>query len=194
MSGGVTLVASAEFYDFAPAACVCLSCCNSSLQQGRTFLRIWDNRMEINFPFTPFGPFTCNESCVVDMVSSVYFDRSPFRSGMACFCCPVTCCGPPVIFLKKPMLGCLDMSDYCGQQIYAAPCNFFGLRTGCCFGEPCYLSLALPITGGVKNGDAFMSKMKSAVDAYAQKHGLSSSQMATFDIIGSSEPQVEQVK
>ena len=173
----------AEYYDFAPASCICFGCFNSSYQQGRTYLRIYDNRLEMNFPLAPFGCFTCNELCVTDMVQTVYFDRQPFRSGMACFCVPLTCCGPPVIFLKKPAFLCVDLSPYCGQQLMAAPCNVWGCKQNIIFGEPCYLQCAVPISGGLKDGDKFIAKMKGAVDAYALKHNLGSSEMATFDIV-----------
>lgn len=173
----------AEYYDFAPASCVCFGPCQSTYQQGRTYLRVWDNRMEMNFPIAPFGCFTCNELCITDMVQTVYYDRQPFRSGMCCFCCPMTCCGPPVIFVKKPMLLCIDCSPYCGQQLMAAPCNVWGCKQHIVCGEPCYLQCAIPISGGIKDGEKFIAKMKGAVDTYANKHNLGSSQMATFDIV-----------
>ena len=182
-TGGTTLVVEAEYYDFAPASCVCLGYFVSSYQQGRTYLRVWDNRMEINFPLAPFGCCTANELCVTDIISTVYFDRSPFRSGMICFCIPITCCGPPVIFVKKPAMACCDLSPYFGQTLMAAPCNVWGLRQYCIFGEPCYMQCAYPISGGLKDGEVFLGKMKGAVDSYAAKHNLGSSEMATFDIV-----------
>lgn len=158
--------------------------CQSSYQQGRTYLRVWDNRMEMNFPLAPFGCFTCNEMCVVDMITTIYYDRQPFRSGMCCFCIPITICGPPVIFAVKPAnLLCINCSDWYGQSINSAPCNFFGLRQFICFGTPCYTKCAIPITGGLKDADAFLGKMKTAVDQYAKDNNLGANQMATFDIV-----------
>ena len=65
----------------------------------------------------------------------------------------------------------------------ASPANFFGCRVWVCCGGPCYQSCAIPISGGLKDGDVFIGKMKAAVDSYAAKHNLSSEQMATFDIV-----------
>lgn len=183
MTGGLTLVAEADYYDFAPASCCCLSFLNSSFQQGRTYLRVWDNRMEKNFPVAPFGCFTTSELCVVDQVQTTYYDRPPFRSGMCCWICPVTCCGPPVIFVKKPMCFCCDLSPYFGQQLMSAPCNYYNLKTCCCCGEPCYVDSALPISMGLKDGDALMAKFQASVDSYRIKHALPEKEMAIFRVV-----------
>ncbi len=183
MTGGTTLVAEAEFYDFAPASCVCLGCCVSKFQQGRTYLRVWDNRMELNSPLAPFGCLTSSELCIADNVHTTYFDRQPFRSGMCCWVCPVTCCGPPVVFVKKPAFLCCDLSPYFGQQLMSAPCNYYNMRTLCCVGEPCYVDSALAIVSGIKDGDALLSKLQSTVDSYAKKHALSEPQMAIFRVV-----------
>lgn len=181
ISGGVTLVAEAEYYDFAPAPCSLLICCNSKFQQGRTYFRVWDNRVEMNFPFAPFMSCTFSELCVTDIVTTYYFDRRPFRSGMCCFCIPCTCCGPPVIFNQVPKCCGIDLSSCFGQQIMAAPHNCCGLKTYLCCGKPCYYSFALPLTAGIKNGGEFLVQFRNAVDAYAQKHRLSKDQMAIFE-------------
>ena len=41
-----------------------------------------------------------DDKCVMDNITVIYFDRSPIRAGMCCYCCPLTCCGPPVIYSK----------------------------------------------------------------------------------------------
>jgi len=183
IQGGVTLIAEAEFYNFAPAPCSWLICCNSKYQQGRTYFRVWDNRFESNYPFAPFMCLTCSEVCVTDIVTTSYFDRQPHRSGMCCFCIPCTCCGPPVLFNSHPKCCFVDCSDCCGQSIMAAPHICCGLKQYCICGKPCYFSAALPLVQGIKNGDVFLQQFKAAVDTYAMKHRLPVEQMAIFTVV-----------
>jgi hypothetical protein len=102
---------------------------NSKFGQERTFLRIWDNRMEINAPVSPFACLTTNDQCVNDRVSVAYFDRAPFRSAYLCGILPLTFFGPPVIFVEKPLCCGQDLTPYYGAQLRASPCNCFDLKT-----------------------------------------------------------------
>ena len=133
----------------------------------------------------PLAPCLCctQEICLFDMVSVSYFDRQPTRSGMCCMCIPLICCGPPVIFASTPRCLCIDLSQFCGQQVKAAPANLFGLKQGICCCNPCYVNCSYPILHGVKNAETFVSAMKRGVDPYKQKHNLSDSQMAVFDYV-----------
>lgn len=103
---------------------------------GRT---VYDNRLEYNFPFALCCICTPDGRCVADRVTVVYFDKQPISAGLCCFCIPMTCCGPPVIYSKEERF-CYNMisCEKCkGVPIYAAPCNFFGLKQYVCCGEPC---------------------------------------------------------
>ena len=57
-------------------------------------------------PLAPLAYLTANENCVMDMIRVQYYDRMPTRSPMCCFCIPLNCCGPPVIFSKSPRFYC----------------------------------------------------------------------------------------
>jgi len=186
IQGGVTLVAEADYADFAPAPCAFLICFNSSFQQGRTYFRVWDNRVEWNAPIAPFLCLTASSSCVVDNVHTIYYDQQPFRSGMCCYCLPFTCCGPPVIYINKPSccFGLVDISPYTGETLMAAPCDLFGLLWYLVCGPPCYTYLSLPIIGGLKNGQKLIVAFQEAVSAYADKHDLDPKEMAIFEILG----------
>jgi hypothetical protein len=126
---------------------------------------------------------TSRDICVTDSITTWYFDRKPFRSGYCLYCIPMTCCGPPVIFSRKPMCCCIDMSNCYGQIILTTPHSCCGLKTFCCFGTPCYVSGALPLTNGLKDADVFLSKLKGAVDAYRVNNNLPEKEMAVFTIV-----------
>jgi len=173
--------AEAEFQDFAPAPCVCCSCLAPDVQKQRQYFRIFDNRMELNAPLAPFMCCTCDEKCIADRVLVSFHDRVPSRAGMFCWVIPCTCCGPPVIFVKKPKCLCIDCTDNFGETIMAAPCECFCLRRCLCFGPPCYMQCALPIMPGVKNGSQFLAKWRQALDKYFAKTGIDSGEKAKFD-------------
>lgn len=181
IDNGLTLIASADFYDFAPMPCVCYSCCNSSHAQKRQYARVWDNRLEQNTPVPLCGCLTCDEKCVFDNVQVTYFDKVPHRAGMCCFCIPFTCCGPPVIFNSIPKCCCIDCKENCGEQIKAAPSSYFGLKAWLCCGDPCYAYCACPIIAGIKDGATFLSKYKSALMAYQAKTGIDKGEFAIFE-------------
>merc|ERR1719352_825124 len=98
--------------DFAPMPCVCLTCCANTIQQGRTYTRVYDNRFEQNKPFAVCGVCTPLEICIIDFVTVRYFDKAPNRADVCCFCIPFTCCGQPRIFSLTPKccFGFVDMS------------------------------------------------------------------------------------
>jgi hypothetical protein len=120
---------------------------------------------------------------VDDLCKSTFYDRPPTRVGMCCFCIPCTCCGPPVIFSYSPKCCTIDCSDNCGQQIKAAPCNCFGLKTFLCCGNPCYVNCSYPLLVGVKNADVFLSKWQAAVSAYQTKTGISKGEFVVFESV-----------
>ena len=76
-----TAFAKAEFVDFAPAACICTTCCASEAAKKRSYAIMYDSKLEINRPFEPC--MCCStENCIVDRVSTAYLDKPPFRTGM----------------------------------------------------------------------------------------------------------------
>jgi hypothetical protein len=162
------------------ACCTCCSCCNSRHQQARTYFQVWDNRIEFNKPCSCYLCCTTSEKCVGDKVTVRYFDRLPARSGTCCFI-PITCCGPPVIFASVPRICCVDLSDCCGQQIMAAPCNLYGCRPLCFCGPRLYRICSCPLVSGARDTGKFVHQWKGALDTYAAKHDLPSSQVAVFD-------------
>lgn len=172
--------AEAEFYDFAPAPCVCLGCCIPEYQKTRTYLRAYDNRWEMNKPIAPFCKCTCMEVCVVDQIYIGFYDRIPTRIGMVCCCIPCTICGPPVLFVEKPFCCCFDLSECYGQQIKYAPCSCCGCRAWLCCGAPCYKYTATEFVGGIKNGDQFLAKWSNNLEKYWKKHSLQPTEMAVF--------------
>ena len=184
LTGGLNLIAEAEYYDFTPSSCVCLSMFNSSYQQGRTYMRVWDNRMEYNFPLAPFACCTNSELCVIDQIVTTYFDRPPFRSGMLCWIIPCDCYGPPVIFIEKPTCLCLDLSPYFGQLLMQSSANCFNCKIWLCCGGPCYKHCAVPMSCGIKNGEFLINRYKQAVDSYRIKHNISKREVAVFHILG----------
>ena len=52
--GGGALVAEAEFKNFAPAATVCGGMCVHDKTRKRTYARVYENRIEYNWPSSPF--------------------------------------------------------------------------------------------------------------------------------------------
>lgn len=177
--GAAQFIYAAEFQDFAPASCVCYNCCISADQKSRTYARIYENKLEYNYPIAPFCCLT-SELCLHDNIMVHYFDKPPSRSGLFCGVIPCTICGPPVLFTHKPKCLCLDLSEYYGEHVKAAPCNCFGLKSYLCCGNPCYVDVSYPILNGLKNSSVFASAMKQAVDSYRVKHGLPTNQMAIF--------------
>lgn len=174
-------VAEAELYDFAPTPCVCCGWTINDKVRKRTYFRVYENRVEYNWPIAPFCCLT-KERCIRDSTAIMYFDKQPSRSGMCCGFIPATCCGPPVLYNKVPKIcGVIDLRPCYGETIYAAPCDCLGLKSCCgCCGAPCYQSCACPMVMPVKNGEAFLAKWKGALDAYWEKNGLDRSQMARF--------------
>ena len=65
----------------------------------------------------------------------------------------------------------------------SAPYNCYDLRTCCCCGEPCYLDWSVQITGGIKNGEKFLSYVKAAVDKYAAENGIPKDEVAVFAVV-----------
>jgi len=186
ISGGTKLLAEADYTDFAPATINFLSFLNSPYEQARTYFRVWDNRIEMNTPIAPFCCLTATSNCVTDSVTTYYYDGFPFRSSMACYCIPLTCLGPPVVYVQKPSLLCglIDLTPCCGESLKAAPHNCLGLKTYICCGGPCYEQYGLPITSGLKDGKKLMLDFKKAVNRYVKKHNLDPAEMAIFEVVG----------
>jgi len=177
--GNAALVAEAEFQDFAPACCSIFACMVPDDQKARTYARVYENKLEANYPFAPFCCAT-TELCIVDNIHTYYFDKPPARSGLCFGCIPATCLGPPVIFSSKPKCFSLDLTWLCGENIRSSPCDCFGLKAYICCGNPCYVRASTPLLSGLKNSEIFLSAFKQAVDAYRHKHNLSGDQMAVF--------------
>merc|ERR1719498_1446069 len=93
-----------------------------------------------------------------------------------------------MIFVKKPYCCCcIDMTEYCGEAIMAAPCNCFGLKKYLCCGGPCYLSCAVPVFSGVKDGKAFLVQWGAALNEYYAKTGIDNKEKAIFESVKDSE-------
>ena len=76
-----TAFAKAEFVDFAPAACICTTCCASEAAKKRSYAIMYDSKLEVNRPFEPC--MCCSqEVCLEDRIHTAYLDKPPFRSGM----------------------------------------------------------------------------------------------------------------
>jgi hypothetical protein len=182
-----TILAQAEFMPFAPAPCVCCGCLVSDAQRERTYWTVYGNRAELNKPLAPFLCMT-QDICILDMITVMYFDKPVHRSGPApppCCCIPCTCCGPPVIFSHKPKCCCIDLMPCFGNVIKFAPSNCFGCKQYLICGNPCYVDSSLPIYGGLKNADVFLSKYKAAVAAWRAKAPASvkPGEMVVFDSV-----------
>jgi len=182
-SQGARLMAEAELEDFAPAGCICYKPCVSDKERKRTYVRVFDSRVEANIPYNPFCG--CGkERCIVDKPMILFFDKAPNRAGMYCGFVPCICCGPPVIFTKIPKACCalVDLRPCYGETILWAPCDCFNLRVCCgCCGPQCYQACALPIfCVPFRNGDNFLAHWKGALEAYQDKNEIPKDQRAVF--------------
>lgn len=65
-----------------------LDCLEGKAAHGRKYAYVCDNKIEINHPRGLCGMCTPSDVCVSDSVSTTYFDRSPMRTGMLCYCIP----------------------------------------------------------------------------------------------------------
>jgi len=175
--------AMAEFYDFAPAPCVCCSCLVPDAQKKRHFLNAYDNKMMLNMPVAPCCCLLDDEMYMTDMTGVWFFDKPPFRSGMCCGCIPCTCCGPPVIFSHNPKYCMIDCKDNFGSTIKYSPCSFFGLKICICCCNPCYVKCSIPIMYGVKNPEVFLSKMKAFTVQFAEKTNIPESQRVVYESV-----------
>ena len=165
------LVAEANHRDFAPCPCICFQCCVGDQQRARTYVRVYENRLETNYPYAPWCCFT-PEYCIVDHVMTYYFDKGPSQTYCgrvtASLDCFAPCCGPPVVFLKVPRCccACIDCRPCCGETLYAAPCTCCNLRVYCCCGKPCYEDCACPIALPLQDGTEFIQQYQGAVEEY----------------------------
>jgi hypothetical protein len=166
------LVAEADHEQFAPNKCIFCTLCVGDPQRARTYARVYENRLETNYPHSPWCCFT-PEYCIVDNVMVYYFDKGPSQTYCGRFFAEIDCfgkiCGPPVVFLhvRRCCYNLIDLRPFCGETIYAAPCDCYGLRLCCCIGRPCYEKCACPIAGPLKNGEQFLEHYRGAVDDYA---------------------------
>ena len=143
-------LASAEFMDFAPYPSICCSCLPSKAQKKRVYSRIYENKLETNN--CPCAPWLCctPEGCINDFIYTAYYSHPPFRVGMCptpCCCIPCTCCGPPVIFIRRPTTCCcIDCRPCCGETIFSSPANCFDLKCCVCCGTTMSHDLLLSST------------------------------------------------
>jgi len=203
-----TFYGDATFADFAPAPCICLACFNSSVAQRRMYARVYDGYYEENIPAALCYCLTCSEVCVVDRIGKAFFDRKPTRTGMVCYCIPVTCCGPPVIYVRNPhCCGCIPIQSCAGEYITRAPANCHNAQWFICCGWRCYtcweyfdnpLSLCaclycVPCLGlgnnlpGIKigSGDAFAADYQAAVQKYKERNPeIAKNESAVFHGMG----------
>ena len=165
------LIAEANHRHFAPCPCVCCECCVGDQQRARTYVRLYENRLETNYPSAPWCCFT-PEYCIIDRVMTYYFDKGPSQTycgrATASLDCFAPCCGPPVVFLKVPRCccACIDLRPCCGETLYAAPCTCCNLRVYCCCGKPCYEDWACPIARPLQDGTEFIQQYQGAIEEY----------------------------
>jgi hypothetical protein len=166
-------IAEAEFQYFYPALCSCCSCCVNKAIKRRAFAHIYANRLEVNYPIGVYG--CCSkEECVRDSVQVYFFDRPPFRTGMApspCCCCLCTTCGPPVMAATRPWcvcctLECCDITPCFGEIIFSSPCNCNDCKEYYCCGPLCWWRYACPFIRGLKKADRFLAQLHAAVKDY----------------------------
>jgi hypothetical protein len=167
------IVVEADHEEFAPNKYICFTQCVGDQARARTYARVYENRMETNYPYSPWCCFT-PEYCIVDNVQVYSFDKGPsqqYCGGHYVECdCLGPLCGPPVVFVNVPRCCChtLDLRPCFGETLYAAPCDCYGLRCCICTGRPCYQQCACPIAGPIKNGSFFLERYRGAVDDYAK--------------------------
>jgi hypothetical protein len=167
------LVTEADHEEFAPNKCICCTQCVGDQTRARTYARVYENRMETNYPYSPWCCFT-PEYCIVDNVTVYYFDKGPSQQlcgGHYVECdCLGPLCGPPVVFVNVPRCCCntVDLRPCFGETLFAAPCDCYGLRCCICIGRPCYQKCACPLAGPIKNGSLFLERYRGAVDDYAK--------------------------
>jgi hypothetical protein len=172
-----------QFQDFAPAPCSCCAFCAPHFVKERMYAHVYENRIESNFPIAPFGPCTCDEKCVIDIPALIFHDRIPSRAGMCCFVVPCTCCGPPVLYVKKPKFCMVDTSSCFGEEIHYAPCNCFGCKQLICLGAPCYTNIGRPLFQNVKDADAFLAVWSGALNQYFTINDIPEKEKAIFEIV-----------
>ena len=130
---------------------------------------------------------------MADRTTTIYFDKAPFRAGLApfpCCCFPFTCCGPPVIYTSQEKI-CADTCCPCdpapctGVQIWYSPCNCFGVRRGICCGDPVYQICKFPLVAGLSKEGApkFLSALQAATKEYNAANGFDQGEMAVFQRI-----------
>ena len=184
------VIAEAEYQPYAPATSICCVCCVAPGQRDRMYMRVYENRIDVNEPFAPCCCCT-QEICLVDNAYTAYYDKPPFRVGPCGPCCcfaPFVCCGNPVIFTFKPKVVCCNCEKYLGTQMYASPCNCFGMRCCICCGNPCYVNFRVPFMPGpykssapLKNSEHFISQLQYAVNVYQAKHQIPENERAIFE-------------
>jgi len=78
---GAMLIGEAEFEDFAPAPCVCCLPLVPNKARRRFYLRVYENKMEINYVGIPFCCCT-QERCIPEYSRNYFFDKPPSRTGV----------------------------------------------------------------------------------------------------------------
>jgi hypothetical protein len=144
-------LARAEFYDFFPLATNCeqyiCDCGGHKAAHERSYLYVFDDRIEFNAPIIPFSCLT-TESCVLDNVQVHYHDKSfSVRKFFCCFPIPSALCGGPVVRAKKHYYWeccccqCGGMSRMRGESIVVAKASLCLLHPPCCV-DRCYMQIS----------------------------------------------------
>jgi len=165
---------------FCPTCPLCCDCVSDEMVK-RTYARVYENRVEINYAYTYLALCCCcacsTKSCVRDQVVTWFFDMPPTSAWSAPFpfcCLQCTCCGPPAVAAYTPKCCCFKCG---GQTLFAGPCAikcFFGLCGDSCF--PC----SAPFLNPVIQGENFLSAWKAAYESYADHRGIPRSERARF--------------
>jgi hypothetical protein len=109
----------------------------------------------------------------------IYYDKFPFRNAYCLGFIPLTFCGPPVIFVSRPICFSYDLTWLFGAQLRYAPCSCFQIIGS---GAPCYSICSLPLSSGHPFPLVpFMPQLKNAVQKYQTLHRIKQSECAIFE-------------
>lgn len=128
-------------------------CCWDTVKK-RSYVMVTENKLETNYPIL-CSPFCPVDACIVDVISSKYFDKTPknWEAASSCtpfhFCYCVECSGQ--VAVASPFPGC----ETCPARVLFP-----------CF--QCYVP-------GLQNAPEFCAHMKTALEGFHAKHRVTGS-------------------
>ena len=78
---------------------------------------------------------------------------------------------------------CHGTSTYYGQQVKAAPADCFHLKTYIVGGQPCYTCCATPLTNGLADPTAFITKLQATTKTYQDQMGIPTNQKVVYQLV-----------